>query len=170
MKTVVQPKDDAEVFEGIAEEFGEDFEAAVGRLSPRAALTGIGKWVMAKGYALALAERRHRDRVRLRTAPTPSSKGQKEIARRALTELYRLWMIGETPLGKVTNSDLISAATREEAIADGHTRNATFYRRLADRCPEGKVLEDVLPAEEAHKIRAAVFQPPEATPRVQEGR
>lgn len=60
-----QAIDEAEIFDGIAEECSDDFENAFPRLAP-SGLTAVGSWLLAKGYAAALAERRRRDRARLR--------------------------------------------------------------------------------------------------------
>lgn len=68
------------------------------------------------------------------------------------------WIInGTIKLGDATREQLLTAATKEEGLADGHQKNATFYRTLAARLPAGEQLRNSVNVSEVDAIRAQVF-------------
>lgn len=152
--------DAAEELALIVAEAGEDFEQALPMLRKSSRVSDI---VLRMGYNIALAQQRHENRVRLRSAPARSILVKQMNARRAeafIESLYTTWDVGKTgkKLGECTKGLLIGAAATERASAEGLLRNVAFYEALIEQMPDGdQTLAEVVPVNVAYDLRAKAF-------------
>jgi len=120
--------------------------------------------VLALGLATAKQRQRHieRDyiknigeapfRGRVVTGPVtgsirvkPSRRFQ-NVTRQLMVDVWRI--NGEIPLGDATANDLAVAITREDKSAEGHGKNAKFYRVLKEPMKGDDVVRKVWPEKE----------------------
>jgi len=156
-----------ELFDALVDEVGGELDVAIPRLTLGNPLSSVGQYVMEVGYTTLLAQRRSAERARLKVAPIPSTVTARTSKRKvgfhpraqaAKDELFNTWMLGNTPLGAASRTLLLSEAEREVGIADGHHKNAQFYRELADLTPEGQTVSQAVDISTAHEIRARIYK------------
>lgn len=147
----------------IVAQAGDDVGKAEAMLAAGQSLSRACSLAVRMGYGVMLAKERHEARVRLRTMPAPSVVAKQMAAKRAqanIASIYTLWMVGSKPLGRCTKAELLAAADRDDAVAEGSRRNGVFHRSIAMRMPDSKpnaTVAEVVDVLVTHELRAQAF-------------
>lgn len=76
----------------------------------------------------------------------------------AALSFYETWKMSDgTHLGDATKTKLLADSTRERSHGKGHMRNAAFYAALAKKLTGDQTVNDVVPLEDAHKLRERIY-------------
>lgn len=164
--------DPAEALGAVASEFGDKIEDAIMALIGGGGVTLAGRWAMRLGYQQALAQENSRVRKAIKQQPPrevlmrtrlPDRPGQRltqiEKVREIQRTLFNTFLINGSPLGNCTKQELLTAAEREQAAAEGMIQNVAFYKALAAEMPDGDgTVSATVALETAHAIRIRIYQ------------